>query len=73
MLDTWLPWFLIRSEFVFSVGGGEELHPNYSEDVHDDDEDEGEVAHRPEGFDHNSEEHAHRRPRLGQLEHAQQT
>ena len=68
--QSFLPWHRVRIEVLLRVDLAEELHPENGEDVDDDDEQEGEVAEGSQRRDDDAEQDLHRRPRLGQFEHA---
>jgi len=53
------------------VVGAEELHAHDGEDEDDDHQDKAEVAQSTERSADNAHQQVERRPRLGQLEHAQ--
>ena len=62
------PGHPVRVEVFIGVGFAEDLHPQNSEDVDHDDEEEGEVAQGPQGADDDTQQDLHRRPGLGQLQ-----
>ena len=57
----------------FGVVFAEELHSHDGEDEDDDAEDEGEVGEGAHGVGHDGEDVVEGLPRLGQLEHSEQT
>lgn len=67
------PRHRIRIKLIRRVVLREQLHANHRENIDHNHQDQRQIPERPDRRDDDAQQHLHRRPRLRQLQHAQQS